>query len=131
MAEGSALTDKNDAKRQRQLQVDGVVEKRLTELGIVIPRSTAPAANYVPWTRSGNIVFISGQLPKGEDNQLVKGKLGSNCTVEEGRAAARLCGVNLVAQMREACDGNLDRLRKVLKIEGFVNCTEDFGDMPL
>mmetsp|Transcript_70907 Transcript_70907/g.178762 ORF Transcript_70907/g.178762 Transcript_70907/m.178762 type:complete len:167 (+) Transcript_70907:80-580(+) len=114
--------------------VEGVVEKRLAELGLSIPKASAPAANYVPFTRSGNTVFISGQIPKCEDNSLLKGKLGSDgadkYSIEEGQAAARCCGVNLIAQMREACGGNLDKVKKILKVEAFVNSTPDFTDHP-
>mmetsp|Transcript_19019 Transcript_19019/g.44707 ORF Transcript_19019/g.44707 Transcript_19019/m.44707 type:complete len:162 (-) Transcript_19019:67-552(-) len=108
----------------------GVIEARLAQLGISIPKAVAPAANYIPWCRMGNLVFISGQIPKTEDNTLLKGKLGANYSLEEGRAAARLCGVNLVSQMREACGGDLDKVMKVIKVEAFVNATEDFTDHP-
>mmetsp|Transcript_111093 Transcript_111093/g.324956 ORF Transcript_111093/g.324956 Transcript_111093/m.324956 type:complete len:160 (-) Transcript_111093:115-594(-) len=108
----------------------GVVEKRLAELGLNIPKAVAPAANYIPWCRTGSLVFISGQIPKTEDNQLLKGKLGANCSLEEGKAAARLVGINLVGQMREACGGDLDKVKKVVKVEAFVNATEDFVDHP-
>eukprot|EP00927_Polykrikos_kofoidii_P057473 TRINITY_DN51613_c0_g1_i1.p1 TRINITY_DN51613_c0_g1~~TRINITY_DN51613_c0_g1_i1.p1 ORF type:complete len:182 (-),score=24.76 TRINITY_DN51613_c0_g1_i1:147-623(-) len=109
----------------------GLVEKRLIEIGLRIPKSVIPAANYLPWRRSGRTVFIAGQIPKGEDNTLMKGKLGTTYTMEQAQASARLCGVNLISQMRSACGGDLDKVTQILKIEGFVNCTEDFENHSL
>eukprot|EP00927_Polykrikos_kofoidii_P080173 TRINITY_DN77068_c0_g1_i1.p1 TRINITY_DN77068_c0_g1~~TRINITY_DN77068_c0_g1_i1.p1 ORF type:complete len:166 (-),score=25.26 TRINITY_DN77068_c0_g1_i1:117-614(-) len=108
----------------------GVIESKLDELGVLVPMAAAPAGNYLPWRRSGRIVFIAGQLPKGEDNALVKGKLGTTCSVEQAKDAARSCGINLLSHMRSACGGDLDRVTQILKVEGFVNCTEDFEDHP-
>lgn len=108
----------------------GVVEKRLAQLGLHIPRSPAPAANYVPWRRSGNMVFISGQIPKKEDNSMLKGKLGADYNLQQGKDAAAVCAVNLISQMREACGGDLDKVKAILRVEGFVNATEDFTDHP-
>mmetsp|Transcript_27584 Transcript_27584/g.62781 ORF Transcript_27584/g.62781 Transcript_27584/m.62781 type:complete len:160 (-) Transcript_27584:95-574(-) len=108
----------------------GAVEKRLAQLGLTIPKAVAPAANYVPWKRVGSLVFISGQIPKTEDNKLLTGKLGADYSLEEGKAAARLVGINLVSQMREACGGDLDKVKQVVKVEGFVNSTQEFVDHP-
>mmetsp|Transcript_108526 Transcript_108526/g.291765 ORF Transcript_108526/g.291765 Transcript_108526/m.291765 type:complete len:160 (+) Transcript_108526:92-571(+) len=108
----------------------GIVEKRLAEIGLKIPKPSAAAANYVPWRRVGNQVFISGQIPKAEDNSLLKGKLGHDYSLDEGKAAARLCAVHLISQMREACGGDLDRVKAVVKVEAFVNSTPDFVDHP-
>jgi len=107
----------------------GVVEKRLATLGLRIPLGVAPAANYVPWRRSGNMVFISGQIPKNEDGVILKGRLGASCSIDEGKEAARLCAINIISQMKAACDGDLDKVTKVLKVEGFVNAHEDFTDI--
>merc|ERR1712137_1200726 len=76
------------------------------------------------------MVFISGQIPKTEDGQLLKGRLGASCTIDEGKAAARQCAINLISQMKSACDGDLDKVTKILKVEGFVNAHEDFTDIP-
>eukprot|EP00403_Amphidinium_massartii_P008882 CAMPEP_0178422770 /NCGR_PEP_ID=MMETSP0689_2-20121128/27345_1 /TAXON_ID=160604 /ORGANISM="Amphidinium massartii, Strain CS-259" /LENGTH=154 /DNA_ID=CAMNT_0020044345 /DNA_START=29 /DNA_END=490 /DNA_ORIENTATION=- len=106
------------------------VMEKLRALGLVIPKSPAPAANYVPWARSGNLVFISGQIPKAEDGSLMMGKVGASCSLDDGKAAARVVAVNIVAQMSDACGGNLDKVKRILKVEGFVNCTDDFKDHP-
>ncbi len=107
----------------------GKIETRLAELGLVLPEAPAPAANYVPYVIIVNLVYISGQISK-DANGLICGKLGDNTSVEQGAAAARVCGLNLIAQLREACDGNLDRVVKVVKLGGFVNATADFTNHP-
>lgn len=109
--------------------VFGLVEERLAKLGIEIKKPMAPVANYVPWRKSGNVVYISGQIPK--DGDLIhKGQVGGNVSVEAASEAARLCGLNLVAQMREACNGNLDRVTQILQVQGFVASTPDFSGHP-
>jgi enamine deaminase RidA (YjgF/YER057c/UK114 family) len=105
------------------------IETRLAELGLALPDSPAPQANYVPYVISGNLVFVSGQVSMTADG-LVKGVLGDNMTVEEGAAAAKLCALSLLSQVRAACDGDLSRLKRVVKLTGFVNSTSDFGDQP-
>eukprot|EP00928_Gymnodinium_smaydae_P093866 TRINITY_DN7820_c0_g1_i1.p1 TRINITY_DN7820_c0_g1~~TRINITY_DN7820_c0_g1_i1.p1 ORF type:complete len:160 (-),score=38.54 TRINITY_DN7820_c0_g1_i1:206-685(-) len=108
----------------------GIVERRLSKIGLTLPKASAPAANYVPWRRSGNIVFIAGQIPRDGDKLLI-GRLGeANYSLDEGKAAARLCGVHLVAQMKDACGGDLNKVKQVLKVEAFVNCTDDFKEHP-
>jgi len=107
----------------------GKIETRLAELGLELPEAPAPAANYVPYVIIDNMVYISGQISK-DSNGLICGKLGDNTSVEQGAAAARVCGLNLIAQLREACGGNLDRVVKVVKLGGFVNATDDFTDHP-
>jgi len=89
-----------------------------------------PVASYLPFKKSGTTVYISGQIPKGEDNSLLTGKLGAGYSIDEGRAAARLCAINLIAQMRAACDGDLDKVKQILQVQGFVNCSPDFTDHP-
>lgn len=103
------------------------IDDRLKELGIALPEPVAPVANYVPFVISGNMVYISGQVSIGPDG-LIKGKLGADMDVEAGVAAAKACGVNLLAQLRLACD--LDKVKRVVKLGGFVNCTPDFTDQP-
>lgn len=105
------------------------IETRLSELGLTLPDAPAPAANYVPYVRSGNLLFVSGQVSM-KDGAFVTGKLGADLTVEEGAAAAKLCALSLLAQVRAACDGDLSRLKRVVKLTGFVNSTPDFGDQP-
>ncbi|WP_137702673.1 RidA family protein [Marimonas lutisalis] len=105
------------------------IESRLAELGVTLPDAAAPAANYVPFVQVGDLVFVSGQVSMDE-NGLVKGKLGDDMDVEAGAAAAKLCGIMLLAQAKAACGGDLDRLKRVVKLTGFVNSTGDFGDQP-
>ena len=103
--------------------------KRLAELGLEIPKPVAPVANYVPYVLSGRELFISGQVSIGPGG-LIKGKLGADMTVDEGVAAARACAVNLIAQMNAALDGDLDRVKRIVKLTAFVNCAPDFVDQP-
>ena len=106
----------------------GDVEAQLAALDITLPDAPAPAANYVPYVRTGNQVFISGQVPwiGGERNFV--GKVGTDFSVEEGQAAARTVALNIIAQVKEACDGDLDRVVRCVKLGGFVNCPGDFHD---
>ena len=104
-------------------------EARLRDLGIALPDAPAPAANYVPAVEAGGLLWVSGQISQDADG-LVRGKLGSELGVEEGAAAARLCAMALLAQVRAACGGDLDRLKRVVKLVGFVNSAPDFGDQP-
>jgi len=103
------------------------IDARLAELGIDLPDTAAPAANYVPFVISGSLVFISGQVSR-DSGGFVTGKLGADTEVAEGRDAARLCALALVAQLREACGGDLDRVRRVVKLNGFVNAMPDFTE---
>ena len=105
------------------------IEIRLAELGVVLPEPVAPVANYVPYVISDDLVFISGQVSIGPDG-LIAGKLGRDLDLEQGIEAAHACGVNLIAQIKAACDGDLDRVKRVVKLGGFVNCTDDFADQP-
>lgn len=107
----------------------GRIDARLAELGLSLPDAPAPAANYVPYVRSGNTLYVSGQISTGPDG-LILGKLGESMRLEDGAAAARSCALSLLAQVRAACDGDLDRLTRVLKLTGFVNSTPDFTDQP-
>jgi enamine deaminase RidA (YjgF/YER057c/UK114 family) len=108
----------------------GKVDARLRDLKIQLPKPTAPVANYLPYVVVGNLVFVSGQLPMGFNGIEFDGKVGADLSVEDGRKAARLCALNLVAQLREACSGDLDRVTHVVKLGGFVNCTETFSQQP-
>ena len=105
----------------------GKFEAKLFALGITLPDAPAPAANYVPFVVSDDIVYVSGQISK-DDYGLTVGKLGQSMTTEEGAAAARICGVNLLAQVKAACDGDLDRLVQVIKLTGFVNSTDSYKE---
>ncbi len=108
----------------------GTIDSKLAELGIELPQASAPAANYVPYTISGNNVYISGQVPVSDGELKFIGKLGEDHDVDSGYQAARLCGLNIIAQLKAACGGDLDRVVRCLKLGGFVNSTADFGDQP-
>lgn len=105
------------------------IEARLAELGISLPQPVAPVANYVPFVRTGNQVFLSGQVSIGPDG-LVAGTLGDDMDLEAGQAAARLCGINLIAQMKAACEGDLERVARVVRLGGFVAAAPSFTDIP-
>jgi enamine deaminase RidA (YjgF/YER057c/UK114 family) len=108
----------------------GTIERKLTELGITLQTPAAPIANYVGFVRTGNLLFVSGQVCLGQDGKLVaRGKLGAGVTVEQGNAAARACAVNLLAQLQAAL-GNLDKVVRVVRLGGFVNSAPDFVDGP-
>jgi enamine deaminase RidA (YjgF/YER057c/UK114 family) len=107
-----------------------MIESRLAELGIELPAAAAPAANYVPYVRSGNQVIISGQLPMQDGEVAVTGKLGADVDLATGQAAARLCAINILAQLRNALDGNFSRVVRCVRLGGFVACTPDFTDQP-
>ena len=104
-------------------------ETRLAELGVTLPDAPAPAANYVPWAVVGDMVYVSGQISM-QDGAFITGKLGADIGVDEGAAAARTCAIGLLAQLKAACGGDLDRLVRVVKLTGFVNSTPDFTDQP-
>ena len=105
------------------------IEAKLSELGLELPDAPAPAANYVPYVVSGNIVYVSGQISQGSDGMIL-GKLGADMSVEDGAKAAVACALSLLAQVRAACGGDLGRLKRVVKLTGFVNSTGDFTDQP-
>ncbi len=107
----------------------GKIDARLAELGITLTDPRAPRANYIPFVVTGNLVFISGQVSMGEDG-LIEGKLGDDVDLETGQRAARICALNLIAQLKVACDGDLDRVTRVVKLGGFVNATPDFIGPP-
>lgn len=111
--------------------MSGRIEARLRELGITLPEAAAPVAAYVPTARSGNILFISGQITVWNGERQFVGKVGQEFSVEQGKEAARLCGLNILAQAKAALDGDLDRVRRVLRLGGFVNAGPGFHDHPI
>ncbi len=109
----------------------GKVDARLAELGIVLPTPAAPAANYVPTVRSGNLVFVAGQVTfDAQGKPQFIGKLGREFDVAQGQQAAKLCGINILAQMKAALGGDLDRVVRCVRVGGFVNAVPDFTDHP-
>ncbi|TCP40590.1 RidA family protein [Rhodovulum marinum] len=109
--------------------MSGRFETRLAEMGVTLPEAPAPAANYVPYVVSGDLVFVSGQIAM-QNGTFLTGKLGADMDVDAGAAAARTCAIGLLAQVKAACGGDLDRLQRVVKLTGFVNSTPEFGDQP-
>jgi enamine deaminase RidA (YjgF/YER057c/UK114 family) len=99
---------------------------RLAELGITLPTPMAPMANYVPFVRTGDLVVISGQVPAADGRIAVTGKLGEAVSVEQGQQAARLCLINVLAQLRVACEGDLDRVVQVVRLGGFIAALPSF-----
>ena len=107
------------------------ISARLKELGIVLPVAAAPAANYVPYTVSGNILYLSGQLPMESGKIAVTGITGKDVSLEDAHRAAQLCAINILAQASAALDGDLGRIRRVIKINGFVASAPDFTSQHL
>ena len=107
----------------------GQFETRLAELGVNLPEAPAPAANYVPYVQVGDMLYVSGQISKGDDG-LITGKLGDDMDTPAGAEAAKVCAIALLAQVKAACSGDLDRLQRVVKLTGFVNSTADFVEQP-
>ena len=105
------------------------IEDRLAALGIAIPAPNAPVANYVPFVRQGDLVHISGQVSKNAEGGIT-GVVGEEVDAETAKRAARICGVNLIAQMKAACDGDLDRVARVVKLNGFVQAGPGFFEIP-
>lgn len=109
--------------------MSNAIETRLAELGVTLPEAAAPVANYVPFVQVGNLVHVSGQISQ-DANGLVLGKLGADMDVAAGQAAAKLSAISLLAQAKAACGGDLSKLKRLVKLVGFVNSTPDFTDQP-
>src|SRR6185312_10478586 len=106
-----------------------MIEEKLASLGITLPVPPAPAGSYVPVAISGNLAFVAGQIPAEGGQVKFRGKVGSDLPVEAGQRAARLCTVNALAQLKAAL-GSLDRIKRFVKVTGFVNCDPSFIDQP-
>ncbi|WP_138935517.1 RidA family protein [Roseovarius arcticus] len=107
----------------------GKFETKLAEMGVTLPDAPAPAANYVPYVQVGDILYVSGQISRDESG-LITGKLGDDTDTAAGAKAARSCAIALLAQVKAACGGDLDRMVRVIKLGGFVNSTPDFTEQP-
>lgn len=107
------------------------INARLSELGITLPQAAAPAANYVPYVISGNLLTISGQLPMENGKVAVTGHLGRNVDVATGQRAAELCAINILSQASAALGGDLGRIRRLIKLNGFVASVPEFGEQHL
>ena len=108
----------------------GTIDARLNELGIELPPASTPGGNYVPFVQTGNLLFISGQVPMVDGKPAWIGHLGKDISIEEGAAAARVCALAILAQAKIALGGDLDRITQVVKLTGFVACTPNFKDPP-
>jgi enamine deaminase RidA (YjgF/YER057c/UK114 family) len=106
------------------------IDERLRELNIILPSPPAPVASYVPYVVNGGLVTISGQIPVGPEGPLFIGKLGVNMSVEDGQAAAQLCALNLLAQLKAACGGDLDKVTRCIRLGVFVNADPEFSRHP-
>ena len=106
------------------------VEQRLLETRVTIPDAPSPAANYLPFTRTGNLVFVSGQVPFVNGELEVTGTVGKNASVEDAQGQAKVCAINLLAQLKVACGGDLDRVVSVVKLGAFVASADDFFNQP-
>lgn len=105
------------------------IEQKLAEMGITLPDASPALANYVPYVKTGNLLHVSGQVPMGPDG-FITGKLGHDMEVEAGAEAAKICAISLLTQVKAACDGDIERLVRVVKLVGFVNSTLEFTDQP-
>jgi len=108
----------------------GKVDARLKDLGITVPEAAAPVANYVGFVQSGNLVFVSGQVPLKDGKLQYQGKVGAEVSLEDAQEAAKLCAINIIAQLKAACGGDLDRVQRIVKLGGFVNSVPEYGDQP-
>jgi enamine deaminase RidA (YjgF/YER057c/UK114 family) len=104
----------------------GRIEMTLAELGITLPNPMPPIANYVPYAVTGNLVVVSGQVPAVDGKIAITGKVGNGLSIDQGREAARLCFINVLVHLKAACDGDLDRVRRVVRLGGFVSSPPEF-----
>ena len=104
-------------------------EENLKALGITLPKQSTPIANYVNYVKTGNLIYFSGSGPAVEDEGYVRGKLGKDMTIEQGREAARITGINMIANLKNAI-GDLNKVKRIVKVLGMVNSTESFTDQP-
>jgi len=106
------------------------ISENLKKLNIVIPDAPSPVGAYVAYKIINNLVYISGQLPIDETGKIIKGKIGKDLSLEEGQVAAKFCVINILAQIKKAVNGDLNKVKNCVKITGFVNSTDDFIDQP-
>ena len=105
-------------------------ENKLKSLGIILPEAPDPVGAYVPSKITGNLIFISGQVSKQPDGKLITGKVGRDLNLEQAQNAAKICGLNILSQLKKICGGNLDKGKSCMKLTGYVNSTEDFTQQP-
>ncbi len=105
-------------------------EENIKKNNIILPKAPDPVGAYVAAKKSGNLIFISGQVSLGPDGKLIKGKVGKDLSLEEGKIAARICGLNILSQLKKICNGNLNSVKSCMKLTGYVNSTDDFLQQP-
>jgi enamine deaminase RidA (YjgF/YER057c/UK114 family) len=108
----------------------GTIDTRLAELGIELPEAAAPAASYIPYVITGKLIMVSGQIPMVGGKIEGVGKVGQDVSTEDAARIARICALNLIAQARAACGGDLDKIARVVKLGGFVNCVDGYTEQP-
>jgi enamine deaminase RidA (YjgF/YER057c/UK114 family) len=108
----------------------GKIDARLAELGLTLPKAAVPQFSYIPFTTHGQLLFVAGQIPQWEGDVRFRGRLGDGVSLEQGQAAAKLCAQNVLAQVRAACDGDLDRVERFLRLGVFVACSPEWVDTP-
>jgi len=106
------------------------VEKKIKQLNIEIPKSPKPVGAYVAFRIVNKLVYISGQVSFDQNGNLIKGKVGSELSLEQGQEAAKACAINIISQLKSACDGDLEKVKSCIKINGYVNSTDNFLDQP-
>ena len=122
----------NLISRGNQIRFKSSAESRIKELGIVIPdKPPAPKGSYTGYIKHGNLVYLAGHLPQPVVGKLYSGRLGENMTIEQGQEAAKLCGIQLLATLKAATNGDLDKVKKIIKLTGFINSTNDFTSQHL
>lgn len=109
----------------------GRIEQKLQSLGIALPSAATPVANYIPYTRAGSLVFIAGQICQVDGKPMCLGKVGAAVDLPAAQKAARVCALNILAALKSACDGDLDRVVRCVRLGGFVNAAPGFTDVPL
>ena len=107
-----------------------MIEEKLKKLGIVLPKPPKPVGSYAAYEITGNLVFISGQVSLKSDGTFIKGKAGKDLTFDQSKEAAEVCCLNMIAQLKNACGGDLNKVKKCIKITGYVNSTDDFTEQP-
>ena len=105
-------------------------EENIKKNNIILPKAPDPVGAYVAAKKSGNLIFISGQISLGPDGKLIKGKVGKDLSLEEGKIAARICGLNILSQLKKICNGNLSSVKSCMKLTGYVNSADDFTQQP-
>ena len=106
------------------------VEQKLNELKIELPNAPDPVGAYVAYKKVGNLLFISGQLPISKNGEMIKGKIGKNLSIEDGQKASKLCVINILAQLKKALNGDINKVKNCIKITGYVNSSDDFHEQP-